>query len=203
MATTAGTLIASIARRVRDPNQTAHTAAFTRDILDRMQVVLNAKQNYVFATNTITATQGKTLYSVETDIPGAIEVVEVLSNGTELDETSWRNLHRVAATYLSDSGTTGFWAKIGKSLVVLYPAPNNPVSLTFKYVKYTAEITDDNIQLEVTEEGEDILRDMVTAVLLIRQRDLDTVPTLLQRTAMKLGLQVPEFKQREGEEVGE
>ena len=201
MASTAGTLIDSIARRVRDANNTAHSRTFVRGILDRLQVITNARQEYVFTDTTITATPGKTLYSVETDLGSSITVTEVSIAGRELDETTWANLHRISPTYLTDTGnTTGFWAKIGRSLIALYKAPSAPVDIVFTASKITTPLNDDNIQLELRAEDEDIVRDLTVAMLLMRQRDLDTVPEIVTRVQVKLGMQTEDMMKRDNAE---
>ena len=197
MANSAGTLIDSISRRVRDANNTAHSRSFVRDILDRMQVIINAKQEYVLTTTSIVATPGQALYTVETDLGSTIEVTEVSIAGRELDETTWANLHRVSPTYLKDkSGTPNFWAKIGRSLIVIYPAPDHAVTIDFTGSKITTKLNDDTIPVELRREDEDILKDLVTALLLTRQRDLDMVPELVKRVQGKLGLQSEEQMMR-------
>lgn len=198
MATTAGTLIDSIARRVRDANNTAHSRALVRDLLDRVQVTVNARQEYILTETTITATPGQALYNVETDLGSSITVTEVSIAGRDLDQTTWENLHRISTTYLTDQGsTTGFWAKIGRSLIVLYPAPNYPVDITFTASKRTTELNDDDIPLELRAEDEDILRELTTALLLVRQRDLDMVPHIVGRVQAKLGFQQEEQMMRD------
>jgi len=197
MASTAGTLIDSISRRVRDANNTAHSRTVVRDILDRVQVVVNARQEYILTDTIVTAVPGQTLYSVETDLGSSITVTEVKIAGRELDETTWANLHRVSLTYLTDmSNTPGFWAKVGRSLVAIYPAPSYPVDITFTASKITTPLNDDSIQLEFRAEDEDIVRELTTAILLLRQRDLDSLPEIIQRMQSKMNVQVSDQMQR-------
>jgi hypothetical protein len=197
MASTAGTLISSISRRVRDANNTAHTSAFVRDILDRAQVTINARQEYVLTDTVLTATPGKVLYNVENDLGSSIKVTEVSIDGRDLDEITWANLHRISPTYLTDkSGTPEAWARIGRSLVAIYPAPNVPIEITFTASKITTELNDDNIPLELRAEDEDVVRELTTAILLIRQRDTDVVTEIIRRVGDKMKLQEPELMMR-------
>lgn len=190
MASTAGTLIDSISRRVRDANNTAHSRAFVRDILDRIQVIVNAKKEYVLTETVVTATPGKSLYSVETDLGSSIAVTEVTIDGRQIDRLDWQNLHRLSRTWRTDtSGTPLAWAPIGRSLVAIYPAPNHACQITFTASKITTELNADAIPLELRLEDEDIVRELTTVILLVRQRDLDTVPEIFKFAALKLGLQ--------------
>lgn len=198
MTTTVGTLIDSIGRRVRDANNTAHSRAFVRDIIDRSQVLINAKQEYVFTETIYTATKGKTLYSVEEDLGSSTKVVEVSIGDRELDKVGWRNLHRLSPTWLTDESDTPLaWAPIGRSLVAVYPAPDYDLPITFTASKRTTPLTDDTIQMELRDEDSDIVRELATAILLIRQRDLDMVPIIISRLAGKLGLQTEEQMDRQ------
>jgi hypothetical protein len=198
MASTAGTLIDSIARRVRDTNNTAHSRAFVRDILDRIQVTVNAHKEYILTETKITATPGKTIYRVETDLGSSITVTDVLINGRALDRQTWTNLHRINRHWLNaDSGTAVAWAPIGRSLLAIYPAPNYEAEITVIASKITTPLTVDEVPLELRLEDEDIVREMTTAILLFRQRDLDTCPSIIQRAAGKLGLQMKEVEGNE------
>lgn len=192
MAITAGTLIDSVSRRVRDANNTAHSRTFVLDLIDRLQVILNAKQAYVFTDTVYTATKNKALYTVETDLGSTIEVHEVSSQGRELDEVNWRNLHRLSPTWLDDrSDTPLHWAKIGRDLVAIYPAPNWNVPITFTGSKITTPLTAETIQVELRDEDSDLLREMTTALLLTRQRDgIEVGSQILSRVADKMNLQM-------------
>lgn len=191
MASPASTLISSIARRVRDPNNTAHTQAFVRDILDRVQVIVNDKQEYVLTDTVLTATPGQVLYSVENDLGNIVTVTRVSINGRDLDRQNWHNLHRINSKWLqAKGGTPTAWAPIGRSLIAIYPAPDYAAEITFTGTKITTALSDNNIQLEVELEDEDVIREIVTAILLIRQRDLDMVGPIISRAGGKIELQM-------------
>lgn len=191
MASPASTLIASIARRVRDPNNTAHSQAFVRDILDRVQVIVNDRQEYVLTSTVLTATPGKVLYSVENELGNIVTVTRVSINGRDLDKQDWHNLHRLNPQWLqAKGGKPQAWAPVGRSLIAIYPAPDYEAEITFTGTKITTALSDNNIQLELELEDEDIVREIVTAILLIRQRDLDMIESLISRAGSKMGLQM-------------
>lgn len=191
MASPTSTLITSIARRVRDPNNTAHSQAFVRDILDRVQVIVNDKQESVLTSTVLVATPGQVLYSVENDLGNIVTVTRVSINGRDLDRQNWRNLHRINPRWLqAKGGTPTAWAPVGRSLIAIYPAPDYEAEITFTGTKITTALTDNNIQLELELEDEDIVREVVTAILLIRQRDLDMIESIISRVGSKMGLQM-------------
>lgn len=196
MASQAGDLIDSIARRVRDPNNTAHSRSLVRDLLDRAQVVVNGAAKSIKTEENLATTAGQAVYSVESDLTATTLVLSVLHNERHLSRiVPWRNLNKLSSTWLQDDQSEPFgWANIGRDLFAIYPAPTEPAP-TVKTVgiKRTNELTDDTTSLELDEEKESIAMDLVTTMLLVRQRDLDQVATLVQKVGENLGIQlVPE-----------
>ena len=191
MPTPVGDLIDSVARRVRDDSNTAHTRAFVRNLFDRVQQVFNVNQESVLITRPITKTKNKTLYILETDLQGIIDVQNVRLNGKRLDQIKpWRDLYKLSATWLTDTAPQPEgWAAIGRTLVAVYPAPATDIELEFQGIALTTPLTDDAVPLQLELEDEDIVREIVTAMLLLRQRDLDVMQDIIARAAGKLGLQ--------------
>jgi hypothetical protein len=198
MPTPATTLIDSIARRVRDDANTAHSRAFVRDLLDRTQVIVNAKQEAITATRVVTNTANKALYTLESDLQGLIDVQTIRLGGVRLDEiTPWRNLFKLSASWLADRAPQPRgWARIGRSLVVVYPAPQVDIELEFQGSAITIPLTADSVPLQLEREDEDMVRDLVTALLLFRQRDLDMLQPLMQRLDAKHRGQVSELNRK-------
>ena len=156
--------------------------------------MVNAKQEYVLTETTVTATPGKALYSVETDLGGSITVTDVHINGRELDKQTWTNLHRLNRSWLTTkSGTPVAWAPIGRSLIAIHPAPDHEAQITFTASKITTALSDDEILLEMRVEDEDIVKELTTAIILLRQRDLDTLPGTIVKAIGKMGLQMKEI----------
>lgn len=197
MANQAGDLINIIAKRVRDTNNTAHTRAFVRDLLDRAQVVLNARTQSVLVTTNLACTAHQALYTVESDLTTTTEVTSIRDQNRPLDRADWRTLRRVSPTWLEDeSGDVVQWAPIGRSLFILSPRPPDGRTVEVIGTKITATLSDDTTVLEMEAEKEDILMDLVTAMLLIRQRDLDQVKPALEQLSAKLNLQVTDIRQQ-------
>ena len=112
-------------------------------------------------------------------------------NGKRLDQVKpWRDLYKLSATWLTDtSAQPEGWAAIGRTLVAVYPAPATDIELEFQGIALTIPLTGDEVPLQLELEDEDIVREIVTAMLLLRQRDLDTMQDIIARAAAKLGLQ--------------
>ena len=198
MPTTAGDLVNSISRRVRDASNTAHSSAFVLDILDRSQVILNAHRKFQLSTVNLTTVPGQALYTLPGNINGIQRVTEVERDGSRLDElVPWRNLWKLSPTWFTDVGDTLGWGMIGKTLLALWPVPVVATTLQIKGPAITAELTSTNTTMALRDEDSDILRDLVTAMLLFRQRDLDMIEPIVGRMVDKLNLQDREATREE------
>jgi hypothetical protein len=187
---TAGALIDTISDRVRDPNNTAHSRAFLLDLVDRAQVVVNVALRSVLVEENLVTTEGQALYRVETSLPLSAQVLSVRYNNAYLDEIKpWRALSRLSRTWLQDVGELAGFATIGRSLLVLHPAPDAPApTVTTVSTKITATLASEAALIELNREYEPMIVDMVVAWILARQRDLDQVMRLLSELRTKLSL---------------
>lgn len=191
-----GDAIDSISRRVRDASNTAHTRAFIRDIYTRCASVINTRQEYILDNITrSTATGGKALYVVETEIGTFSRITEVEANGQALEEVDpWRNLWKLSPSWLTDTATAPLaWAAIGRDLLAIWPAPVSNVVLTFTGVRGTFQSSAETEETGLREEDDDIVRELATALILLRQRDLDMLQPTVSRMAGKMGIQMTEF----------
>lgn len=194
----AGDLIDSISRRVRDTNNTAHSRAFVRDVLDRSQTILNVHNKYVISTINFTTVPGQALYQVGSDINGIQRVTDVEQLSSRIDEVlPWRNLWKLSPTWLTDSGPIAGWAMIGKTLFAIYPTPTVATTIQLRGPAITTELNADTVPMDLRDEDTDILRDLVTAMLLFRQRDLDMLQPIMLRLIDKLGLQARDATKEE------
>jgi hypothetical protein len=198
MATLASTILASVSRRARDASQTAHSASFILSLLDRVQGLVNVQQQSLQATIAYSNTQAKTLYSLTEDLPGLVVISNVRLGNQRLDEiTPWQNLFKLSPTWLTDTASQPQgWSRLGQDLIAVWPAPSTNITLNFQGVAATAPLNNSGQDLELAFEDEDIIRELMVALLLLRQRDLDSVSAIIQRMANKLQLQLPEELQR-------
>ena len=188
--TPAGDFVDAIAQRVRDPSNTAHPRADIRDVLNRVQTIINANQALVLETIPLTLVPGQTLYPLETDLPSLVTVTDIEFENRFLDRIPWRNLWKVSNTWLSgDNHEPRAWAMIGRTLLAVYPVPAVSTVVAVKGPIITRLLTDDNVPVNLRDEEMDIVVDLTTAVLLLRQRDLQNSALLTARAVDKLGLQ--------------
>lgn len=181
-------LIDSLARRVRDPNNTAHPRDLVRDLLDRVQVLVNAKEEFITTEQPLITTPGKAIYSVQATFGDVVLVKDIDLGATSLNFiTSWRDLWKLSPTWLTDvAPTPNGWTRIGRTLLVLYPAPNREIVLTVTSVKRTTELVSEDSVLDFESQDADLVRDAVLAILLWRQKDNDTASLTLQQLVQRL-----------------
>lgn len=189
-------LIDSIARRVRDESNTAHSRNFIREIFTRSAAIINSKQEYVFDTVAVSGTANKALFNLEADLGGISRVADVDMEGRSLNEVNpWTNLWKLSPTWLTDTSTTPLaWAAIGRDRVAIWPAPILDVTLTFVGVRGNFQTMSESQETGFRAEDDDIVRELATALLLLRQRDLDMVQVVISRMAGKANLQKAELE---------
>jgi hypothetical protein len=189
------TNIDSISRRVRDASNTANTRAFIRDIFTRCASVINTRQEYILENITITATAGRSLFTVETELAGFSRITDVSIYDQSLEEVKpWRNLWKLSRTWFKDTAVTPVaWSAIGRDLIGVYPAPVSDFPLTFTGIRGDFQTSDELEETGLREEDDDIVRELATALILLRQRDLDMIQPTLSRMAGKANIQMSEL----------
>ena len=175
MTTTAGEFTDSVARRLFDEQNTAHSRSLVRDLTGRVQSIVNSRQEYIINEDSFTAVPGQSLYFVETQFPTTIRITDIRQDGVPLRRIDpWRNLWKLSTTWLTDVGDPIGWANIGRSLVVIYPSPSTPTLFQAFGPSLISTPQADDDPLRLRDETLDIVKDMVVALLLYRWRDSDT-----------------------------
>lgn len=185
----AGDLVDMIAHRLRDPGNIRHSRADVRDILGRVQTLINAAQNYVLERTGFMTIPGQTIYRMATHFPNLVTVTDIEVDLTYLDRVSWRNFWKVSQTWQTDVGQPRAWSMIGRGLVVIYPVPGAPFEVFVQGPKICTALTDDAIPLDLRGEDMDSVLDLTTAIYLLRQRDTEDSRILMTRARDKLGIQ--------------
>ena len=193
----AGEIVDTIAKRVRDIGNNAHPRAEVRDVFNRMQTAVNARQGYVLETTDVTLAPGQALYRIETVTPNLFTITDVEVDGRYLDRIPWRNLWKASARWLFDTRDPLSWSTIGRSLLVVYPVPAQPRIVHATGPKITRLLVDDNTPVDLRDEDIDIPIDLATAYFLLKNRDIEASQLLTLRAADRLGLQ----QESEGEEM--
>lgn len=184
-------LIDSLARRVRDPNNTAHPRDLVRDLLDRVQVLINAKEEFITQQQTFVATPGQAVYSVQEAFGDLVQVTSVDLGQSSLNFIrNWHDLWKLSPTWLTDvAPSPKGWSRIGRTLFVVYPAPSQEIVLDVTGVKRTSKLTSEDSVLDFESQDADLVRDAVFALLLWRQKDNDTASLHMSRLEQRFNIQ--------------
>lgn len=187
--TTAGAIVDTIAERVRDPANTAHSREDIRDVFNRVQTALNSSEGYVLETLPFDTIPGQSIYRLEQHTPNLSRITDIECDGRYLDQIPWRNLWKASNTWLTDVGDPLVWAMIGRSLFAVYPVPVQPKRISIQGPKITRILVDDNTPIDLRDEDADIAIDLATAIFLMRGRDWQAARNIAARAADRLGLQ--------------
>ena len=190
MARAASVVRASVSRRIKDDNQTAIGNSDHLTVLNLVQRTLNAARGSILVSETLTTVAGTAIYNVTSAITQTARVKAVRRDNEDLDETNWRRLKQISNTYLTDQADPVLgWAVIGDTRLVLFPTPRIAGSVTTIGHKITDLLSADATLMDVPNEDEEIIADLTTAILLLRQRDSDMVSPVLQAAIDKVAIQ--------------
>lgn len=193
-------VIDSLARRVRDPNNTAHPRDLVRDLLDRVQVLINGKEKFIAQTQLFTTTPGQAIYSIQATFGDLVEVTDVDHDECSLSHIlNWRSLWKINPHWITDQQPTPEgWATLGRTLLVIYPAPSQEVTLKVTGVKRTTELVSESSIFDLESQDADLVKDAVQSILLWRQKDSDTASLFIRRLEERMVIQGIELTGRAG-----
>lgn len=183
MPTTAGDLVDILLLRVRDPDATAHSRTFVRRVLAECQRLVNAETRAVLAEVPITVDQTNTILDVQRLLPWAIRIETIRDGIRDIPRCrSWRELAQADRLWLRRTGgRVQTWCHFTPARVLLYPAPADPVSLTFVYTLRTNDFTTDAVELQLPVNLEPAILNLAEQILLVRQRLFLSVPPAAER----------------------
>lgn len=184
MPDTAGTLVDTVLQRVRDPQGSAHTRAFVRDVLTKTQQLVNVATKSVTTSVTLTTDPWLGWYPVFASFPTAGRIIAVRDAGRDLVEVPWRSLAQTSHTWLRDVGPRHeAFAVIGRDLLVVYPTVDRAVTLTLVAASAPAALDSDDDVPALPPDVIPLWLDVAVAVLLARSRQFDGLAVVIQRIA--------------------
>lgn len=187
MAETAGNLTSELLIRVRDPQGSIRNRVFARDILDRCQKIINASQALVIASQSFALEQSRLVYDVSGTITDLVEVRAVRWQDRDLDETTLTELKGYSRTWFRDTADDPLaFARVGRDLLIIYPAPNAVINVDVIYTKLTTDFTAESIAIELSADNVDIMLDLAEIILLMQQRAFTPVADSIRRIGARL-----------------
>lgn len=205
---TADSMMLEVRERVRDTNGAMHTATFVRSILTSAQQVLNAGLEYVIASASAVFYANRVFYDISTLFSNAIRIIGIRGGFTVRDVIKLNSIDDLLIYGPYWSRHVGqhmlAWTTIGRDVLVTYPALELSGSLGLYYVKLTNTFSAGSTVSEFSTEQCGPLVTLTEAILLLRQRDLESCDRALGRlqedlqlelTAPKLGLALSQSKE--------
>lgn len=183
MATTAGDLADILLNRVRDPHGTAHERSMVLRLLSECQRLVNAETRAVLAEADLTVDSSNTILDIQHLLPWALRIETVRDGLRDLPRCgSWRELAEADRLWLRRTGgRLEQWCHFTPARVLLYPAPNDPTTVTLVYTLRTRDFTHDTDELELPPNLEPAILDLAEQLLLMRQRLFASIPPVAER----------------------
>jgi len=189
MAEQASALIDTILQRVRDSGGTAHTRAFTLDLLSRVQTVLNNGLGVVTATASFATVAFRTIYPLASNISAASRIITINDDGRELDWLpNWRDLKNIDVSWSRRLGSQfKLWTPIGRDLFILYPHLQAASTVNVTYITNTTALSLESTTTDLPDQYSPLLEDLVVAIIRAKGRYADLEPTL-DELKVRLGI---------------
>lgn len=177
--------------RVRDPQGSAHSNTLVLDLLSRCQQILNDALKLVIDETTLTTIPYQNFYTIDTLLPSTLSILSVkdgnsdlqkLSSLDDLKAISWNWHRQIDAKHHC-------WLQLGETQLVLWPAKDYESSVTIVSTQLTPVLTSfQQDTLAISTEKTPFLLDLVEAILLMRQRDLEHASQKLDMLLQTLGI---------------
>lgn len=194
----AGQLIDLLLRRVRDPEHIAITRAYTRTLLSEAQRLVNLASPGVLQVADMPTNRGRVVYDWASqpltrndDVIESGEVARIDAirdnQGVDLVRVDWRSYARVDRHWIKKTrDRPRFWSRLGRDLVVIWPAPARDSTVTLVYVKLTDNLTSDDMTTEVRDDRLPAVLALAEAFILTHRRLYAAAQTALMRLDREL-----------------
>lgn len=180
MAETATNLVIALARRIRDPANTAHPIASVITLLSHIQRVINSATGAVktSATLTLASPYPQNLYDTSVSPLTAFDRIErVTYQNDDLERGNWREMHAHDPYWATAAGVLPReWDRIGRGLLVVTPSlVNAGASVVCTGTKALAALTTGASATEMPDNHMPAILAMGEQLLLMRQRLMASV----------------------------
>lgn len=187
---TAGDLADEVARRVRDPDNTATTRDLLLRILTQAQRLVNAQTRALLAEAEFTIDSDNSILDIATMLPLAVRV-ETLREGTR-DITkcaSWKEIAEVDRFWLKRTGgRIEMWCHFSPSKVIVYPRPVETTTVRAVCTRYTNALTLDTDEIELADNLHPAILNLAEQLLLMRMRLFPSLEAIQGRAALEMDL---------------
>lgn len=185
MALPCGPIVDQVGQRIRDPGFTANTRTLVRDLLSRLQAIINGATGAVVQSANLTVFPQQQVYSISGDISDSVlRVVDVRDPfGRSLDgPIPFENLKWLNMKWWRETGPElRSWLQFGDDVLILRPALSVQSTVMVFYEAATAPLVIDADTFQCPDEDVRLVSDAAEAILDIKQRELADVKPILER----------------------
>lgn len=182
----AGEIVQRVAQRVRGD---AHTPAVMLEVASKCQQIVNAARQIILDSTTLSTVPYLQIYDISTLVPEQVHVLSVREATRDLDRLrDWRELSwRDRRWFRKTSSRFESFAQLGRDILIVHPAKEEESSVTVVYVKLLDPFESMASTVELHEEHIPLVVDLAELLLLLKERRLDSIPSLIQRVQRALG----------------
>lgn len=192
MAETVGTLVTALGRRIRDPNNLAHTSPNVITLLNAVQHVVNAMTGAVKQSVTASIAISPAFGLLSNVNSGVVRVERMLYRGQDVIRAPWNRFAAVDPGWVRrPGGRPLMWDMVGRTLIAFTPAiPLSAETITLIGTKTLATLSTAGQATEVSDQLMPAVLSMAEQLLLQRQRLLASVKPSVEHfeKALKAGI---------------
>lgn len=191
MAETTTALVQALGRRVRDPNNLAHSSTNVISLLNHVQRVINAATSAVKVTATLTPTSPNAFYSVIASLSSLIRPERVLFNNEDVLQSDWRSYNHIDPYWARAIGPKPLqWDRVGHEIFIVTPIPiGETISVTGP--KVTTALTTAGQATELPDQHMPAMLAIMEQLLLQRQRLFTSVKPSVESMQRLLPAGIP------------
>lgn len=182
---TADSMTTEVLARVRDPNGIMHTVTFVRNRLTDTQRYLNGLLGLVVASSGIVLGATQNFFVLSSSIPSSIRIVGIRGSNQTREVAPVPSIESFLIYGPTWARRTGpyleSWTTVGRDLLVVYPAASALGSIDVFYAKLTNAFSDAATLSEFSAEQCGLIVTLTEAILLLRQRDLQSAARAMAR----------------------
>lgn len=181
MAELVGPILDVLSERVRDPQCTATSRDQMRLILSWAQRLVNAKNETIIETATVTTNPQRILYTFEAHLPNAIRIKSIRQDDRDLPRVELRALKGVDTKWFRQVGAHfDEWCMVGRDAFIVVPVVDKQVDLSVRYVKLLDALTSDAQELELRVDEVSEMLILAEIFVNLRRRNMPLVTAALQ-----------------------
>ena len=186
----AGELTQKVDERVRGQ---AHSQEFLLRLISKVQQVVNAGTGLVRETTELTTHPYMQVYDIRFDLPNQVEMRAVRDSATYDAErlNGWHELmYRDRRWFRQIGSRFETFSMLGNDILLIHPGKVFEDSATCVYTKLTAELHELSDQIEIPAERTPLIVDIAEALLLLRERRLESIVPLMKRVLREIPMDV-------------